>query len=223
MSEPAAPQPKWLYSIVIAGAIDPRQHVPEWYRTIGVLKDDEVSPAIKTVHFIDAGGLRFQGPGFVITATNEKWQISTVSESNTTKILDITSLVFEKLYEVFVLAFGVNLFASLPTSATHVGRALRQSLITGGLPIPPGETPDTNIMTAQGQADGTTISLQIQQGDLPNFVSLGYGVHHPLQGLGQFDLGALIRRHAGPEWQQAAGFAENLARQVGEFAEAQRG
>jgi hypothetical protein len=209
MSEAATPQPKWLYSIVVAGAIDPRQHVPHWYRTIGLLSDEEFAHAMKTLQMGD-GKVQFIGPkgAFVILCNANQWQISTDGTSDLArqKIVDIAALVFDKLYETFFLAFGVNTHATLPTKVPHVGFALRSAL--GGF-LPPANSPDMHFITADHQPDGTTVTIQLMQGEAaPNFLSVGYGVHHPTKGMGQFDFGEVLRRHCKRDWQQGEAFAK---------------
>src|SRR6266516_4152417 len=82
-----------LYSIVVAGSMNPRIHHPSWYRLVGIISESEAEVALNDEEtFCVPPGAHFKLPsGCEIGCQLDRWSIQTDREDQTEKILEITA------------------------------------------------------------------------------------------------------------------------------------
>lgn len=123
------PDNKELYSIVVLGDMNPRIHSPSWYQRIGLLDEPEAQTALKSKGLVCVAPFaQFDVEGFVITCTEDRWEVKTQRKDLRERILRIAGTVFDRLGETPVSEFGFNFnyrrATRLPDIGEHLGKAV---------------------------------------------------------------------------------------------------
>ena len=207
------PTPRDSWHIVVVGAMDPRQHNPFWYKVIGAITDNE---AKKTQGFATPIQVQFSILEFTVQCSTSRWEISTHSENNLSRIEQVTEKVFQKLSEVPVQAFGINTAIHADTKAKEVRMILSKILLEDDLGFPDSDERDCSIHYIAGNSKDLTTSITIGQSTMaPNKVGVDYNRQHVIRGTGgYFDLGPEIRKHTRADWGAAGDFAAKLAARI---------
>ena len=213
---PAPPVPRNTWSIAVSGAMDPRQHHPFWYKTIGALSENEA----KKVHVAASPfHVQFEAPEYMIAVTRDRWDIATYSEKHLRRIEQVTEKVFQKLSEVPVLAFGVNRTIHADTKAKSVAKVLGQFLVDADMGFPDADRRDCSISYVATSEDMTTNITIGQSVVAENKVGIDYNRHHAFKGTGEYiDLGPEIRKHTGPDWESGSAFTSKLVAKINSLA-----
>jgi len=122
-----------LYSVVVAGAMNPAIHHPQWYLAIDQLSEDEVKAALHTGNFIFVPQLaRFQTAGMELQCLPDKWQLSTPARALLPRLVQLSSSTFQRLGETPIRSYGVNTRVELQVDE-ELGTRLSESL--GDIPL----------------------------------------------------------------------------------------
>jgi len=113
ISGPSTIKPPEAWHIAVRGNLDLRQHHPAWYKLIGCISDSELSEGLTSLQSIafpvlHGGVMQFDVGDFAINVIPDRWMIQTITEANCDKIIKVASIVFEKLSEISLTAYGIH-------------------------------------------------------------------------------------------------------------------
>jgi hypothetical protein len=210
------PSPRELWSVVVQGAMDPRQHHPFWYKTIGCLSENEL---LRTQGIVLPTRAQFTSPQFAIECTPSRWDIQTYARDDRLRMLQVTSKVFQKLYEVPVGAFGINAHLFKKTAAPSV-KAVLSRVVIQSLPFPPEGETDASITFVSKTAEYATNCMVGEAVTGNDVLFVSFNRHYAAKGDagGYFDLGPDVRKHADRDWADADVLADGLAARIGQIA-----
>jgi hypothetical protein len=224
---PTAAHPIEVWQIVVVGNIDLRQHHPYWYRQIEAITESEMAAAIKSLQALivptppgappQATFLQFDIGEFIVNVIADRWIIQTDKEAVCPRMVAVASLVFKKLWEISITAFGVNrtwtLKLSTVTAAQFLGDRLRQT----DLALPAGKS-SGQFFFADIAADFTTNYTLLPSPVNDKSLLVTYNRHHAIvKAAGKpnyFDLGDLINGCAESDWKSAIQYRAELERCV---------
>jgi hypothetical protein len=204
-----------LYSIVIAGAMNPPIHHPVWYQLVGIISEQEAQEAIKrdeTMVVPVAARLPLPG-GCEILCQQERWQIRTERHDQIDRMLEIAAKTFKVLDHTPVNAVGINANFIRQASVGNVGALLGSAARSLNLGIENAGTQTAEISMTWAERGRRFTAWIAPVADAPSFVSVRtntqyqdfaelFGVH--------WDLDQLLRRHFHDDVQAARGHVEHV-------------
>ena len=138
-----------------------------------------------------------------------------MTEQNRQRIVEVAAIVFTKLNEIFVSAYGVNRFFDVTTTRASAKQLLARKLISAGLALPEGNA-EAAINFVHHDA-GFDTSIQIQSPE-DKRLSVLHNRHHqsPFASTvaGYFDLGKELRDHAELDWTAADEYRAKLSETI---------
>jgi len=208
---------KHEWRIVVAGAMDPRQHHPFWYKTIGCLSEEEF---LRTAGVLTPVHAQFENRIYAIACTPDRWDIWTKEPEHIERIQQVASRVFTKLYEVPVAAIGINTVRHLKTSVPSVRGVLTRLIVGMGLGFTTEGKTDA-IVTFVNRLEKSERNYAIGQSTASEeTLYLECNHHHPLGGsaTGYIDLAPEIRKFAESDWKFADRFGEEMVAKINDLA-----
>ena len=227
----AHPKEVDLWQIVVTGTIDPRQFGPLWFQLIGCINEQEFLAAQRSLVVV---GIPPQGQSplpmgaippinlcqfdvgpFAVIVTADRWTIQTASEDQRGRILDVTVVVFRKLNEIYVNAFGVNRLFGVSTSTSTAKEFLASKVAAADFGLPEGNA-ESQISYTQHRPDFDTM-IQLTASPLdPRRVNILYNRHHPIKtpAQGYFDVGEMLIDVAESDWNSALEYRTRLGESI---------
>lgn len=190
-----------LYTIVIAGQMNPSIHHPTWYSANNLITDSENEQALSDLVCLPPVS-QFSTDSIAVKCEQTRWKIQTVGEGNTPRIVRIASEVFNRLDETPVGAFGLNIDSHRLMQGVDVASRLADLVSSLALGLPALQDQATNSAKIQwtSSAGLTALNMRIEPSPRDKeavFVGLNY--HHridPNSSGQQFDLGVLLEEAA---------------------------
>jgi len=167
--------PRSLYAVVVVGTMNPQIHHPEWYRTHEIINDAELKAAVAanllSTPFVSQFSIG--NPPLNISCLAEKWAIQTSAKENWERMLAITTRVFEKLSDISIGAYGLNMQCHLDTDSSNVKSALANAIAGQEIGFPSGNSIRSSVTLTYAEPDGLfTVTVQPSMfGDKTVFVS----------------------------------------------------
>jgi len=202
-----------LYSIVVAGNMNPAIHHPRWYKDVGILDEKEVKEAEEppparsdTPDAVDITGgplvvstyaAQFTTRAIRIVCAPQSWSVLTEDENKLDKCLSVASQIFQKLDSTPVSAYGFNFNhhrqTNMPSVSHHLAELARSQPL--GLTDLFGLPKSARIFysaSIDGRESNTTIEPSFKD---PSKVFIGMNFNHPVQQTqGFFDLDLMLKR-----------------------------
>lgn len=190
-----------LYTIVIAGRMNPSIHHPTWYSANNLITDSENERALTDLICLPPVS-QFTTDSIAVQCEPTRWKIQTVGEGNTPRIVRIASEVFNRLDQTPVSAFGLNIDSHRLVEGIDVGSRLADLVSSLALGLPALQDQATNSAKIQWTSSAGLTAVNVRLEPSPRdkeavFVGLNY--HHRIDpnSSGQhFDLGALVEEAA---------------------------
>ncbi len=200
------------FSIVIVGAMNPRIHHPQWYRTIGAIDEAELQSTLSGASvLITAMVSQFQFPAaeaaIAINCIPDRWTIQTNTDSTWERIANVAARVFEKLSETPCTIYGFNTQKHVKTEAPNVKDTMATAIAEMQLGFPIGRSLASAVQLQSTEDDHKiTVSLQPSlAGESSIFVAYNTEYQAPTAAAGgYFDIGKLIVSKL-PEHRERAG------------------
>jgi hypothetical protein len=223
----AAPQPIELWQLVVTGNIDARQHHPLWYHIIECINKDELEYAKQTLVAVglptvvgqatmsQTSMCQFDAGPFSVITVADKWTIQTAKRENCGRMINVASVVFKKLNELYVSAYGVNKLFDLKLSSTTSGQFLSDRISSAGLAIKKGK--GSGQITHTQNLNGSDVLIQLSQSPTGDrWLHVLHNRHHPLvyDEAKYIDLGELLNQNAESDWSSASQYGSELAEQL---------
>ena len=171
------------YSVLVAGSMNPMLHHPQWYRTLGVIDDEELAAALRdgltgTTPF----GSRFQFGTLplIVTCLPVQWSIQSSSSESWERMIRIAAAVFAPTNNPSIRAYGLVSNRHIDAD-TDVKSSLAAKISGLRLGFPRGENVNTNVTLSNIEKDHTIVT-SVQNsviGERTVFVS--YHVDRPSQ------------------------------------------
>src|SRR5439155_2419718 len=112
-----------LYSIVVAGSMNPSIHHPYWYRQNGLISQEELDAAISAEDTICLPpAAHFRISAIDLECILSRWELKTTDSQLLDRLLDIAAKVFGILEHTPVVAIGINLNSRRQVSVPDVSR-----------------------------------------------------------------------------------------------------
>jgi hypothetical protein len=214
MAEKQTPSfPREVYSITVAGSMNPRIHHPQWYRVIGAISEEELQQSLKERMAISPIITQFsvESARFAVACQADRWDIQTDSRGGTNRILDIAVKVFQKLPETPVQFYALTAARHLDTLLSNIKEELAKLMVGLGIGFPEGRSPGSTLELAVA-ADEYLSTLQVQPSMLSeNAVFVSYADQFQKAGIGPLSsVGALIMARYGAYLNRADEVAETV-------------
>jgi hypothetical protein len=211
--------------IVVIGNIDFRQHNPLWYKLIGAINDDEFLRGQKTfvINPPPSGvGFRFDVGDFSLHCGPDRWEIASKYVAKRARMIDIATLVFKKLWEISVGAYGFHSQLNLPTEAPDVQQILYRRMLASNLNLPDfSDKVECQYMLKNEVRDHSSATI-IQMNGSPLKTSdliFTYVQEYSVgQQIGYYDIGEIMRPKAEPAWQKADDLGASVVQKINEFS-----
>ena len=121
------------FSIVVAGAMNPKIHHPTWYRQAKILTKREEAFAIKSQMVCVSELAQFTTERFGVTCDQTKWLVQTPNLS-LVKLLKVVAIkVFDRLPETPLTACGINVDYHIETETDNVGSKIGRAIASSNL------------------------------------------------------------------------------------------
>ena len=171
--------PRESYMVVVAGAMKPAIHHPQWYRKINAIDDDELAAALKN----PVGGttpiasqLQFGSPVLTVACHPSQWWIMSSDASSWERMLRTTSLVFAKENDPTLTSYVFVSQRHIDTEASDLKSLLATCLMNLHLGFPVGKSSGSNVSLAIVEEDHT-IASSIQTSVLGDRTVFGFYNH----------------------------------------------
>lgn len=171
--------PRESYMVVVAGAMKPTIHHPQWYRTISAIDDNELAAALKNPSSVTTpivSQLQFGSPVLTITCHPGQWLILSNDASSWERMLSTTSLVFAKENDPTLTSYVFVSQRHIDTEASDLKSLLATSLMELRLGFPTGKSSGANVSLAIVEEDHT-IATSIQTSVLGDRTVFGFYNH----------------------------------------------
>ena len=190
--------PRETFFIGVTGSMNPAIHHAQWYRTIGAIDESELQAALRvptnsTTAFLSQ--VQFDTPPLAVTCQPETWWIQSTDVELWPRMLEITSLVFSRLSETPVTAYGFTAQRHIDTDCPDTKTLLASSLRELRLGLPTGKSIGTNVTISVVEED-FSVNASIQASLLSEraiFAFYQTQYQAPTAPGRYFDLGALLR------------------------------
>lgn len=209
--------PSELFSVVIAGKMNPPIHHPAWYRAVKILSPEETEVATAAPLICTPMISQFQAGGLAVLCTQERWEIQSQDPKSLDRILEIAGTAFDILQHTPVAAFGLNFHFLRPTGLQEVGKRLAE--LVNGLPLGRrAAASDSAVIVTT-----TTLPDRVLQETVSGVpaaagqVRVSYNVHHPIKApqpdkISFFELTPLLRAAFQEDYPECLGRAEEVAK-----------
>lgn len=177
--------------------MNPAIHHPLWYKTIGAIDEAEYQASIKTPFNTTSqlmSQLRFGKPGLAVQCQPNEWTIQGFDDQSWQRMVQIASLVFEKLNETPISAYAFATQKHLDTQVADVKGALARRIYSMKLALPAGDNIASSI-ELQVKMDDYQARIALQpsvKGPDKLFVFYQHDYVPPQEQGKYFDLGKLI-------------------------------
>jgi hypothetical protein len=198
---PIAVAPRETYFVVVSGAMNPQIHHPHWYRMIGAIDEAELQASLS--NSANSTGpavsvVQFGAPALTVTCQPAAWWIHSNDANLWPRMIDVTALVFARLNETPVTAYGFTSQVHVDTIAPDTKLVLAGSILGMKLGFPEGSGKSTGSNIALTVTDeDAVVSSYIQPSILSEraiFVYLSCQYSSPTAAApGYFDLGVLLK------------------------------
>jgi hypothetical protein len=197
----SAPAPRETYFVIVSGAMNPAIHHAQWYRNIGAIDEAELQASLRVPTNSTSpllSQVQFGSPPLTVICQPETWWIQSSNASSWLRMLDITALVFARLNETPVTAYGMTSQRHLDTVAPDTKSVLAESIWELKLGFPEGarKSSASNITLSVIEED-YIVSVSLQPSLLSEraiFVFLNCQYPSPKGPTGgYFDLGVVLK------------------------------
>ena len=202
MSDAPIPSaPRETYFVVVNGQMNPAIHHPQWYRHIGAIDEAELQASLPIQTNSTSPVLsqvQFGSPALTVVCQPENWWIQSNDAQTWARMMDITALVFAKLNETPVNAYGFTSQVHIETVAPDTKSVLADSIwgLKLGFPEASRKSTASNVTLSVVEEDAViTASLQpslLSERAIFVFLNAQYPAPRGTT-LGYFDLGVLLK------------------------------
>jgi hypothetical protein len=223
-SAAAAPVLESHWYIVVVGNIDFRQHTPLWYKLIDAINEDEFKSAEATFSVNPPPqmmGFRFDVQDFSLNCGPDRWEISTKNKAKRSRLIDVASIVFKRLWEISIVAYGFHSQLNFPTNKSDVRRFLAEIMSSAGWGFRElTEDAECQYTVKNGAGDHSTAAIAnvmgspLKKSDLVLTYVREYSIG---QQTSHYDLGELLRPKAEPGWAEADDFGIDFVKKINDF------
>lgn len=206
--------PRDLYSIVVAGSMNPALHHPGWYKSQNFIDQQEQDSAVTAQPLVTTPQFsNFVAPEFTIVCLPDRWEIQTAKSQAMDRILSVACAVFEALKHTPVGAYGFNFITNREVGVPNAGQTLAEALARLPFGFPATEDTEGEIsFTAKGEKQKITLVISKSiLGD--SFASIRFNAHHEITAPKDtiFDLTPMLRRDFWPDFQRADAYFHSVA------------
>jgi hypothetical protein len=198
-----------LYSIVVAGNMNPAIHHPRWYVETQLLSEDEANqamakfPGIETMNEVPAGALicsnvmsQFTFSDLRITCLENNWTILATSKDSYERSKRIAVGVFKVLHHTPVGAYGFNFSFHRSTKSKDIARHLAKLAETLPLGLKPVNSDSEPALASfryhVRNRDCETVVVVEPSTRSNEKLFLGINFTHRVQATGLFDLAPML-------------------------------
>jgi hypothetical protein len=215
-----------IFSITVAGAMNPAIHHPAWYRAIGALNDSELTlagaapdPAVQQTPGTSPSGAalpictpafsQFTAGAIRVICINQSWTISTHEKILLVKIRDIATKVFSALGHTPVSAYGLNFSYHRKTRLQDVATRLAEFVEAMSLGFDRFQQTKRAARIAYTTSHaGRDLNISVERSVRGlDSVFVGINAHHPIllpaPPFQQFDLSPLFQDSLEPDMRDA--------------------
>ena len=198
---PTASPPREAYYVVVSGAMNTQIHHPQWYRIIGAIDEAELQASLRNPTNFTGAALsvvQFGAPALTVTCQPGAWWIHSSDANQWARMIDVTALVFARLKETPVTAYGFTSQLHIDTVAPDTKSVLAESILGMKLGFPggSGKSAGSNIALTVTDEDAV-VNTSIQPSILSEraiFLNLNCQYSSPTAAApGYFDLGVLLK------------------------------
>jgi hypothetical protein len=202
-----------IFSMVIAGSMNPRIHHPTWYEAVKILSSDEARTAVGVPLMCTPLLAQFQVPGiFSLQFIEQRWEIHGTDPQKMDRIVEISGRVFDTLYHTPVNAFGLNFVFVRSTGLQNAGARLAELVNSLPLGRKTTETDSASITTTAALPEKVISETVSGVPEMANCIRLIYNVHHPIKSEGLFfALGPLLRAAFEEDYPECKSRAEQIS------------
>lgn len=223
-----------IYSIVVAGAMNPAIHHPAWYKSIGALKDEEASLALPSSPLQIAEQwlatictpqvAQFTVGRIRVVCIQQSWTIVTTDSDLVVRILGIASCVFRALGHTPVSAYGLNVASHRSSGVQRVGARLAE--LVQRLPLGlvfSGETSNSATIALKSSVENRDLNITIQPSvKAEDMIFAAINVNHRIvqaKDFQSFDLEPLLVDSVNKDYPEALNLISKI---VAAFASSER-
>jgi hypothetical protein len=195
--------------LVVAGHIDYRQHTPLWYKLIDAINDEEFENAKRTLLFNPPPtmiGIRFDAGDFSLNCQPDRLELATKYKAKRSRLIDVASLVFKKLWEITTIAYGFHSQLVLPTRLSDAPRTLYERMSPANIGLSDfNDRIDIEYKVKNTKSDSSATLITVggspfSRSDIILTCVKEYAVGEQK---GYYDISDLMRPKAEADWQAA--------------------
>jgi hypothetical protein len=157
MPPPATP-PRDSCIIAVTGIMNPSVHSPQFYRTIGVIDEDELQASLKMPLSITPMLSQFRFDAITVSCHPTQWWIETTNGESWERMIAIATRVFTQLGGTPVSGFTLAVQRHIDTGV-NVKPVIAQKIATLDLGFPSGTSSASSIELAITEEDYTAGSI----------------------------------------------------------------
>jgi hypothetical protein len=205
--------PTDLFSIVVAGAMNPRIHHPAWYSEVKILTPEEARLATAGPLVCTPVVSQFQFEGYAILCTGERWEIQTPDARKLDRMLDIAGRTFDTLIHTPVSAFGLNFHFARPTGLQNVGKRLAEMI--NRLPFGREAAENDTALIVTTIPGPNRVLLETISGvpEALDHLRVVFNAHHPIRAESAlFELTPLLQAAFSEDYPECLDRAEKVAK-----------
>lgn len=171
-----------VFSVVLAGAMNPRIHHPSWYRSMGLIDETEEKIATADSNMFLIPNLSQLGFGdFKIICQDGRWEIRVSNSNNAARLIDIASNIFDNLLKhTPVTAFGINFIVERDTRATSVSEVLAGFIAATPLGLDDTGASGADIVLKR-ISGGRVVTITIRQSKNPANVIVSHSFEYAIE------------------------------------------
>jgi len=222
-----------LYSILIAGSMNPAIHHPRWYLATNLLSESEVVEA-ESHSKEDSASEDEVGPSalwctenfsqftagiFRVVCLQQNWSIMTTNRAAFDRARDICAGVFQTLHHTPVSAYGFNFAFHRETGSENVGRSL--AAIAEKLPLGMVSERGSNDFASfhyHSRRNGDELVVVVEPSIRASTkLFVGVNTTHQIKVQGLFDLGPMLLQSFAKDWREVEELADRAITQFKQF------
>jgi hypothetical protein len=154
--------PREIYTVLVAGYMNPAIHHPYWYRSIGAMDEVELQESQKLTTNATTPALsqvQFGSPRLSVTCQAGQWLIQSNDPALWERMVSITALVFSKLGETPVSAYGLLAQRHIKTESPDVKSAIASRICEFNLGFPSGKSTASSVQMTVIEEDYEVTAL----------------------------------------------------------------
>ena len=216
------------FNIVVIGGMNPKIHIPPWYRHVGLINEEEMNHALeKPVVAINPEGMVFfvHLSDITIACREFRWEIRTTDLSKISRTKEIASKVFDEyLIHTPISQLGFNFIFTQSTSKKNSSYTLAKSVSSMPLGLPSdallsGEFILTQLDSGRRIQTGVT---PLNDNKIQIAINFEYAFEPPLENPNKiinFRLGDIIEKRHTPDMGEATTIRDRITQSFNQSRE----